>query len=84
MIVSGNPMTPPEQLKGTALIDEIIEGDFLAGRSCFRREGPSPRSGPMKRLRDLKVSHPSAEAFLAFAKTSVQAVAKNFPRRPSA
>ena len=31
------------------------------------------------KMRDLKVVHPNAEAFLAFAKNSVQAVAKNFP-----
>jgi 3-hydroxyacyl-CoA dehydrogenase len=77
MIVSGNPV-PSEKLKGTALFDEIIEGDFLAGALAFA-EKVVVEKRPLKRVRDLKVVHPNAEAFLAFAKNSVQAVAKNFP-----
>ena len=77
MIVSGNPV-PSEKLKGTALFDEIIEGDFLAGALAFAEKVVAEKR-PLKRVRDLKVVHPNAEAFLAFAKNSVQTVAKNFP-----
>jgi len=77
MIVSGNPV-PSEKLKGTALFDEIIEGDLLAGALAFAQKVVAEKR-PLKKVRDMKVTHPAAEAFLDFAKTSVKAVAKNFP-----
>jgi 3-hydroxyacyl-CoA dehydrogenase len=77
MIVSGNPV-PSEKLKGTALFDEIIEGDLLTGALAFAQKVVAEKR-PLKKVRDMKVVHPAAEAFLDFAKTSVKAVAKNFP-----
>ncbi|QJR09091.1 Fatty acid oxidation complex subunit alpha [Usitatibacter rugosus] len=77
MIVSGNPV-PSEKLKGTALFDEIIEGDLTTGAIAFAQKVVAEKR-PLKKVRDMKVTHPAAEAFLDFAQTSVKAVAKNFP-----
>jgi len=77
MIVSGNPV-PSEKLKGTALFDEIIEGDLVAGAIAFAQKVVAEKR-PLKKVRDMKVTHPAAEAFLDFASNSVKAVAKNFP-----
>ncbi|APV49029.1 3-hydroxyacyl-CoA dehydrogenase [Betaproteobacteria bacterium GR16-43] len=77
MIVSGNPV-PSESLKGTALFDEIIEGDFAAGALAFAAKVVAEKR-PMKKVRDLKVNPMNAEAFLDFALNTVKTVAKNFP-----
>ena len=77
MIVSGNPV-PSEKLKGTVLFDEIIEGDLVAGAIAFAQKVVAEKR-PLKKVRDMKVTHPAAEAFLDFASNSVKAVAKNFP-----
>ena len=77
MIVSGNPV-PAEQLKSTALIDEIIGGDFREGTLAFARKVIAEKL-PAKRVRDMKVDFPNAEAFFAFARNSVAGVVKNLP-----
>jgi 3-hydroxyacyl-CoA dehydrogenase len=77
MIVSGNPV-PSEQLKGTALFDEMIEGDLQAGALAFANKVIAEKR-PLKRVRDLKIDYPNAEAFFQFARNTVGAMAKNFP-----
>jgi 3-hydroxyacyl-CoA dehydrogenase len=77
MIVSGNPV-PAEQLKATALIDEIIDGNFLDGALAFARKVIAEKL-PIKRVRDIKVDFPNAEAFFSFARNSVGAAVKNLP-----
>ena len=76
MIVSGNPV-PAAQLKDTALVDRIVEGDLLQGAVAFAREVADRR--PLPRVRDRPAVEPNAEAFFQFARNTVAAVAKNFP-----
>ena len=76
MIVSGNAL-PAAQLKDTALVDRIVEGDLLEGAVAFAREVADRR--PLPRLRDRPAIEPNAEAFFQFARNTVAAVAKNFP-----
>ena len=74
MIVSGAPVAA-EKLKGTALIDQIVEGDFLASALAFAK---SVAGKPLKRVRDIKIDYPDAEAYFAVARNTVAAMAKGF------
>ena len=76
MIVSGASV-PSEQFKGTALFDELIEGDLMTGALAFAKKVADKR--PLPRVRDRKVDHPNPQAFLQFARNMVAGVAKNFP-----
>jgi 3-hydroxyacyl-CoA dehydrogenase len=69
---------PSEQLKGTPLFDEFIEGDLQAGALAFAEKVVKEKR-PLKRVRDLKVDYPNADAFFQFARNTVGAIAKNFP-----
>ncbi|HEU0203000.1 MAG TPA: 3-hydroxyacyl-CoA dehydrogenase NAD-binding domain-containing protein [Burkholderiaceae bacterium] len=77
MIVSGEPV-PVQMLAGTALFDETVEGDLKQAALALAKE-VIDENRPLRRTRDLKVQHPNAEGFLAFARNGVAAVAKNFP-----
>ena len=77
MIVSGNSV-PSEQLKHSALFDELFEHDLLAGAIAFADKVASEKR-PLKRVRDLKVSLANADGFFQFARNTVRAAAKNFP-----
>jgi 3-hydroxyacyl-CoA dehydrogenase len=77
MIVSGTPV-PSEQLKGTALFDAMIEGDLQAGALAFANKVIAEKR-PLKRVRDMKIDYPNAEAFFQFSRNTVGAMAKNFP-----
>ena len=77
MIVSGEPVKS-EKFKGTRLFDEIVEGDLLEGALAFARKVVAENRG-MPRVRDLKVEHEDAEAFLNFARNTAKAAAKNLP-----
>ncbi|MBE7419520.1 MAG: enoyl-CoA hydratase/isomerase family protein [Ideonella sp.] len=77
MIVSGNTV-PAAKLKGTALFDDVVDGDPLAAALALaERLAGSP--APLPRLRDRKVDAANAEAFMQFARQSVAASAKHFP-----
>ncbi|HSY27759.1 MAG TPA: 3-hydroxyacyl-CoA dehydrogenase NAD-binding domain-containing protein, partial [Burkholderiaceae bacterium] len=76
MIVSGNPV-PSEKLAGTALFNEIIEGDLLQGALAFANKIADIR--PLPKVRDLKVVYPNHEAFLQFSRNTVKAMAGPFP-----
>lgn len=76
MIVSGEPV-PSDKLAGTKLFDRMIEGDLMDGAVAFAEKAGA--EGKLPKVRDLKVEHPQAEAFLQFARNTVGAVAKNFP-----
>ena len=80
MIVSGNPVNSEllAQVPGQKLFDRIIEGDLLAGAVAFARERAAA-GGAHPRVRDLKVRHDNAAAFIAFARTAVGALSKNYP-----
>ncbi len=77
LIVSG-AIVPASQFKGTPLFDEITDGDVVAAGVAFAEKAVADKL-PLKRVRDLKVKSPLAEAYLQFAKNSVGAMAKNFP-----
>jgi 3-hydroxyacyl-CoA dehydrogenase len=77
MIVSGAPV-PAAKFEGTPLVDALVPGDLLAGAVAFAEKAVADKL-PLKRVRDLKVKAPGAEAFLQFARNTVGATSKNFP-----
>ncbi len=77
MIVSGEPV-PSDMFKGTPLFDQFIEGDLLAGALAFAQTVVAEQR-PLKRVRDLKVKHPKANALFMFARNAVGAMSKNYP-----
>jgi len=82
MIVSGEPVQSDvlAALPGQKLFDQIIEGDIVAGAVQFARSVAGRR--PLPLVRDLKVSHPNADAYFQFARNTVKAMAKHFPAPP--
>ena len=76
LIVSGAP-APSEVLHQAGLFDAMIEGDLLVGAVAFAAKVAAAR--PLPRLRDRKVQHPNAQGFLAFARNTAAAVAKDLP-----
>ena len=77
MIVSGASV-PAAQFGGSALFDDIVEGDVVEGACAFARRIVAERR-PLQRLRDVRVDYPNAEGYLQFARNTVAVVAKNFP-----
>ena len=77
MIVSGATV-PAAKLKGTALFDDVVDGDPVAAAFALADKVVADKL-PLKRVRDLKVKDPQAEAFLQFARNTVSATSKNFP-----
>jgi len=83
MILSGKPARA-EALSGTALLDAVVPAgeDLRAAAVDFARALVARGGGP-KRIRDLPLSLPNAEAYLQFARTAVMAAAGPYPA-PSA
>jgi 3-hydroxyacyl-CoA dehydrogenase len=77
MIVSGSAV-PSEQLRGTALFDAFVERDLLAGARAFA-DAVVAEGRPLKRVRDIPIRMPNADAFFGFARNSVAAVSKGYP-----
>ncbi|NBQ90344.1 MAG: 3-hydroxyacyl-CoA dehydrogenase [Betaproteobacteria bacterium] len=79
MIVKGDPVKSEvlALLPGQKLLDRVIEGDLLEGACAFALEVAPVR--PLPLVRHLKASHPQGDAFFAFARNTVRAVAKHFP-----
>ncbi len=77
LIVSGAP-APASKFAGTPLIDEIAEGDVVAAATAFARKVVA-EGRPARRVRDLKMREPNAQAFLQFARNMVGATSKQFP-----
>ena len=77
IIVFGAPVAAT-RFKGTPLIDEIVEGDLLAGAITFARK-VVVQSLPLKRARDIELREPNAQALLQFVRNTVAAGAKGFP-----
>ena len=77
MVVSGNPVAAAK-LAGTALVDQIVDGDLVQGAIVFA-QGVLDKGLPLRRARDLKVQDPQGQAFLQFARNTVGAMSKNFP-----
>jgi 3-hydroxyacyl-CoA dehydrogenase len=77
MIVSGATV-PSEKLRGTALWDEFVEGDLLAGALAFAGKVVAEKR-PLKLVRALPVKYPQAEPFFQYARNTVGAVSKGYP-----
>jgi 3-hydroxyacyl-CoA dehydrogenase len=79
MIVSGEAVKSEQlaQIPGQLLFDRIVEGDLLAGAVSFAEEVAERR--PLPRVRDLKATHPNADAYFQFARNTVGAMSKNYP-----
>ncbi len=76
MIVSGTPILS-EKLAKTALFNQMVEGDVVDGAIAFAKSIAGTR--PLPKIRDIKIDFPLYEAFFAFARNTVKAVAKNYP-----
>jgi 3-hydroxyacyl-CoA dehydrogenase len=77
MIVSGTTV-PAAKLKGTALFDEVTDGDPVPAALALAEKVVAEKL-PLKRLRDVKIKDPQAEAFLQFARNNVAAAAGPYP-----
>jgi 3-hydroxyacyl-CoA dehydrogenase len=79
MIVSGEPVASELLAKapGQKLFDRIVDGDLIEGAMKFAGEIVDKR--PLPLVRNLKVVHPNAQAYLQFARNTVGAMTKNFP-----
>ncbi len=77
MIVSGATV-PGGKLAGTALLDEVTDGDPVAAAVALAARVVAEQL-PRKRLRDLKVKDAQAEAFLQFARNTVGAASRHYP-----
>jgi len=79
MIVSGEPVKSEmlAMAPGQKLFNKMIDGDLLAGALAFAAEVADQR--PLPLVRDLKVTHPNADAYVQFVKNMVGGMSKNFP-----
>ncbi len=82
MIVSGEPVPSDvlAALPGQKLFDQVADGDVVAAAVAFAKSVADKR--PLPRVRDLKASHPNADAYFQFARNTVKAMARNFPAPP--
>jgi 3-hydroxyacyl-CoA dehydrogenase len=82
MIVTGEPVKSDvlASLPGQKLFDKVIDGDVVAGAVAFAKSVADQR--PLPKVRDLKASHPNADAYFQFARNTVKAMSKNFPAPP--
>ncbi|HRP27073.1 MAG TPA: 3-hydroxyacyl-CoA dehydrogenase NAD-binding domain-containing protein [Burkholderiaceae bacterium] len=79
MIVSGETVKSERlaAMPGQKLFDKLIEGDLIGGAIAFASEVADAR--PLPLVRDLKVAHPNADAYLQFARNTVGALSRNLP-----
>ncbi|MEO6363760.1 MAG: 3-hydroxyacyl-CoA dehydrogenase NAD-binding domain-containing protein, partial [Caldimonas sp.] len=79
MIVSGEPVKSEmlAKLPGQKLFDKIVDGDIVDAAVAFAREKADAR--PLPIVSQLKVSHPSPDAYFQFARNMVGGMSKNFP-----
>ncbi|HEY4067849.1 MAG TPA: 3-hydroxyacyl-CoA dehydrogenase NAD-binding domain-containing protein [Burkholderiaceae bacterium] len=79
MIVSGEAVKSEllAQAPGQKLFDKIVDGDLMTAALVFATEVADKR--PLPLVRNLKVTHPSADAYVQFVKNMVGGMSKNFP-----
>jgi 3-hydroxyacyl-CoA dehydrogenase len=79
MIVSGEPVKSEllASLPGQKLFDRVITGDLMEGAIAFAHEIAAAR--PLPLVRNLKCTHPNADAYFQFTRNTVGAMSKNFP-----
>ena len=76
MIASGTPV-PSEKLAGSKLFDALIEGNLLDGAVAFAEKVADVR--PLPLVRNIPLKDARAPGFLAFARNTVSAMAKDYP-----
>ena len=74
LMVSGS-VIPASMLKGSPLFDVVVTEKLREAARAFALQLIKDGK-PARRVRDLPVSHPQAEAFLQFAKTAVASVSR--------
>ncbi|HEX7559196.1 MAG TPA: 3-hydroxyacyl-CoA dehydrogenase NAD-binding domain-containing protein [Usitatibacter sp.] len=72
MITTGAPV-PAAKFKGTALINEVIEGDMLEGALRFARQVAGK---PTRLVRDIAIELPDASAYFEAARKTVAAASR--------
>jgi 3-hydroxyacyl-CoA dehydrogenase len=77
LIVSGATVAS-DKFRGTPLFDGFADGDLLEGAVTFARRIVSESLG-CKRVRDLTLDVPGAEAFFQFARNTLKAAAGPYP-----
>ena len=77
MIVTGTGVTAAA-LKDTALLDAVIDADVVDATLAFAREIIAG-GGSRKRLRDVAVAYPNADAYFQFARNTVTAMTRHYP-----
>ena len=79
MIVTGEPVKSEllASLPGQKLIDQMIDGDLLAGAVKFAQGIADVR--PLPSVRNLQVKHPNPDAYVQFVRNMVKGMSKNFP-----
>src|SRR3984957_81863 len=77
LIVSGTTVAS-EKLRGTPLFDAFGDGDLLETAVSFARRGIAEKM-PRKRVRDLQLDMPNADAYFQFARNTIKAVAGPYP-----
>src|SRR4051812_17106438 len=79
MIVSGEPVKSELLAKqpGQKLLDKVVDGAVVDAAIAYAREKADVR--PLPIVRELKVSHPNADAYFQFARNTVGAMSRNFP-----
>jgi len=77
MIVSGEPVTA-SMLEDTALLDAVAGTDAVEA-GCALARAVVAEGRPRKRLRDLAIDYPNAEAYFQFARNTIAATSKNLP-----
>jgi len=77
LIVSGDAV-PAATLSATRLFDDVTDGDVVAAAVAFA-ERTVAQGAALKRVRDIAMQEPEAEAILAAARTGVTATSKGFP-----
>jgi 3-hydroxyacyl-CoA dehydrogenase len=83
MIVSGEPVKSDllASVPGQKLFDRVTSDDLLGGACTFAEAMAAEHAGgkPLPRVRDLKCTHPNADAYFQFARNMVKGLARNFP-----
>jgi 3-hydroxyacyl-CoA dehydrogenase len=79
MIVSGETANSEmlAKLPGQKLFDKLVDGDVVEAAIAFAKEIADVR--PLPKLRDLKATHPNADAYFQFARNTVGAMSRNYP-----
>ncbi|MDP3083964.1 MAG: 3-hydroxyacyl-CoA dehydrogenase NAD-binding domain-containing protein [Rubrivivax sp.] len=83
MIVSGEPVKSEllAAIPGQTLFERVVDADVVGVAVALAEEMAAHHAGgaALPLVRNLKASHPNADAYFQFARNTVRAMAKNFP-----